>query len=347
MRIVVTGATGNVGTSVLRALAADDAVESIVGLARRLPSIAWPKTTFRRADVAADDLVSLFRGADAVIHLAWLIQPAREQRVRQAVNVDGSTRVFDAVAKADVPALVHASSVGAYSPAPIGRAVDERWPTDGIASSYYSMEKAQVERRLDLLERAHAGLRVVRLRPSLILKREAATEIRRLFLGPLMPGRVVQHVPLLPYPRNLMLQVVATDDIAEAYRLAVRSDVRGAFNIAAAPVLDGPALSRVLGARPQAVPVSVVRAALAASWRLRLQPTSPGWLDLGMAAPVLDTTRARRELGWQPRLSGPEVVEDLLGGLRDHADAPTPPLANETSGRFRRREFSSGVGGSV
>src|SRR5919112_5322296 len=118
MRVVVTGATGNVGTSVLHALAREPAVDSIVGVARRLPAMSFPKTEGAQADVVTDDLVPLFRGADAVVHLAWLFQPTHEPLVTWVGNVGGATRVFDAVAAAGVPALVYSSSVGAYGPAP-------------------------------------------------------------------------------------------------------------------------------------------------------------------------------------------------------------------------------------
>jgi nucleoside-diphosphate-sugar epimerase len=130
VRVVVTGASGNVGTSVLEALGADPAVSEIVGLARRVPQRSFAKTTWSSADVRHADLTSLFAGADVVIHLAWLIQPSRDERQTRSVNVVGSARVFDAVAAAGVPALLYASSVGAYSPGPVDRAVDKSWPDE-------------------------------------------------------------------------------------------------------------------------------------------------------------------------------------------------------------------------
>src|SRR5918994_6318341 len=198
MRVAVTGATGNVGTSLLQALGADPSVDEIVGVARRVPADPWPKVQWRQADVVTADLVPLLRGADAVVHLAWLIQPSRDRAVTRAVNVDGSARVFRAVADAGVGALVYASSVGAYSPGPKDRRVDESWPTDGISSSFYSRHKVLVERLLDRFEREVDGTRVVRLRPGLIFKGEAATEVRRLFAGPFLPGFVVDRrlIPL-------------------------------------------------------------------------------------------------------------------------------------------------------
>jgi UDP-glucose 4-epimerase len=186
VRVVVVGASGNVGTSVLRSLADEPAVDSVLGIARRVPKQAFPKTEWRQADIARSPLRPLFQGADAVVQLAWLIQPGRDKRQLHAVNVEGSARVFRAAAAAGVPALVYASSIGAYAPGPKDRAVDESWPTTGIETSFYARHKAEVERLLDRFEAEHVDTRVVRMRPGLIFKREAASGIRRLFAGPVM-----------------------------------------------------------------------------------------------------------------------------------------------------------------
>src|SRR5581483_4929320 len=111
MRVLVTGATGNVGTRVMAALAGEPSVDSLVGLARRVPDPIPAGTEFVAADVASDDLEPLLRGADAVIHLAWLIQPGRDECVTERVNVEGSRRVFEAAVRAGVGAIVYASSV--------------------------------------------------------------------------------------------------------------------------------------------------------------------------------------------------------------------------------------------
>jgi UDP-glucose 4-epimerase len=328
VRVVVTGATGNVGTSLVHALAADSAVDEIIGLARRVPTIDVPKTTWRAANVEVDDLVPLLRGADCVVHLAWRIQPSHDLAQLERTNVQGSGRVFRAVAEAQVPALVYASSVGAYSPGPKDRAVDESWPTGGTPSSFYGRHKAAVERLLDAFEREHPDRRVVRLRPGLIFKRGSAAEQRRYFLGQLFPSFLARPaaIPIVPDLPRLRFQAVHTDDVAEAYRRAVVGDVTGAFNVAAEPVLDPPELARLLDARPVRVPAGVVRTLMAATWRLRLQPTPPGWFDLALSVPVMDTTRARTVLGWQPSRSAGDAVLELLAGLRAHSGEPTPPL---------------------
>jgi UDP-glucose 4-epimerase len=349
MRVVVTGATGNVGTSVLRSLADDPAIEQIVGLARRAPALSLAKTEWRTADVSRSQLDPLFEGADAVVHLAWLIQPSRDEATLYETNVLGSERVFDAAARCGVPAVVYASSVGAYSAGPKDRRVDETWPTDGISSSFYSRHKAQVERVLDRFERDHPDTRVVRMRPGLIFKREAASGIRRLFAGPFLPGALVRRalIPVIPSTPRLRFQAVHSLDVGEAYRLAVTRPVSGAFNVAAEPVLDAQELGRTLGARPVRIPPSVLRSAAAVTWRLRLQPTPPGWIDLALGVPLMDTARGRGELGWQPRTTSSAALIELLDGMREKAGIETPPLSPDTGGPLRVRELATGVGRSA
>ncbi len=349
MRVVVVGATGNVGTSVLESLAAEPQVQEIVAIARRSPGTESPKTTFTPADIARSELAPLFRGADAVIHLAWLIQPGRDESVTRAVNVEGSERVFRAVVEAGVPRLVYASSVGAYSPGPKDRLVDESWPTDGIPTSFYARHKAAVERALDRLESERPELRVVRMRPGLIFKAQAATEIRRLFAGPLLPGRLVsaKAIPLVPDTPRLRFQAVHSHDVGDAYRRAVLSDTRGAFNLAADPPIGPPELARLLEARRVPVSAAILRAGAALTYALRMQPSEPGWLDMALAVPLMDSSRARSELGWAPRHGSLESLSELMRGMRQGSDYPTPPLARGTSRPFRIRELLSGVGGRV
>jgi UDP-glucose 4-epimerase len=346
MRVVVLGATGNVGTSLLEALSAESSVQEIVAVARRAPRLGHARTRFLAADVASSDLRGLFEGADAVVHLAWLIQPGRDRSLTHAVNVTGSERVFAAAAQARVPALIYASSVGAYSAGPKDHAVGESWPTEGISTSFYSRHKVAVERLLDRLERDQPQMRVVRLRPGLIFKREAATEIRRLFAGPLLPRSLVRPglVPLVPDTPRLRVQAVHSLDVADAYRRAILGDVRGAFNIAAQPPLGPAEIASVLRARTVKVSAKLLRVAAAGSYALRLQPSEPGWLDMGLGVPLMDCARARDELGWAPSRSATETLRELIDGIHDGAELGTPPLERATSGPARIRELLTGLG---
>ncbi len=346
VHIVITGATGNVGTSVIGALAEDATVTSVLGLARRLPEWQAPKTEWAQADVARDDLAPHLRGADALVHLAWLFQPTHDPVTTWRSNVEGSIRVFDAAAEAGVRTLVYASSVGAYSPGPKDRPVDESWPTHGWPAAAYTREKAYIERVLDTFERDQRDIRVVRLRPGFIFKRESAAEQRRLFAGPLLPNGLARPglIPAVPDLAGLRFQALHSADAGEAYRLALTRDVRGAFNLAADPVIDAEQLAGLLGVRIVPVPTAPLRAALATAWQLHLLPASPHLFDAVLRLPIMDVSRARTELGWSPRHSALDAIRAFLDGLRQGAGLDTPPLAPDTGGPRRLREFLTGVG---
>ena len=347
MRVVIFGATGNVGTSVVEALSGDDTITEIVGVARRLPHDWTPaKTRWVRADIVSGDLDEVVRGADAVVHLAWSFHPMRSPRVTWRNNVLGSLRVFEAVARCGVPALVHASSVGAYSPGPRVGSVDESWPTHALPTAAYGREKSYLERVLDTFERDHPDVRVVRLRPAFIFKRSAAEEQRRIFLGPFVPNALIRPglIPVVPDLPGLRLQGLHAKDAAEAYRLALTKDVRGPFNIAAEPEIDAASLAELLGARVVKAPAWLPTAVLAGAWGLHLVPATPGLFTLALSLPVMDVSRATAELGWKPTVSALDAIAEVMEGLRDGAGGRTPPLDPAAGGRFRWRELANGIG---
>jgi nucleoside-diphosphate-sugar epimerase len=349
LRVVVTGASGNVGTALLRRLSDDDAVDHIVGVARRIPDVMTAKTTWVAADVAADPLADVFVGADAVVHLAWLFQPTRDPLVTWDANIGGTKRVLAAVADAGVPAYVHASSVGAYSPRDTRVAcepVDELWPTDAIPTAAYGREKSYAERVLDTWETRHPDVRVVRMRPAFTFQRSAAVQQRRLFAGPFVPGRLARPLlhTVVPDIADFHLQALHADDAADAYARAVIRPVAGAFNLAAMPVLDLPTLARAWDAHLVRVPRRAARALLAAAWRLHLAPSAPELFDLAWLAPVMSCARAHRELDWTPRHDSLAAIGALLDGLSSGEGGPTPPLAPSSSGQLRVHELATGVG---
>ncbi|SEF38020.1 Nucleoside-diphosphate-sugar epimerase [Amycolatopsis pretoriensis] len=337
MRIVVTGATGNLGTGVVAALRADPQVETVVGLARR------PAEGVVAADVERADLAPLFQGADAVVHLAWLFQPTRRPETTWRANVLGSLRVFDAAAAAGVPRLVYSSSVGAYSPRVDDEPVTEDWPTHGWPGAAYTREKSYVERYLDSFEQRHPKLDVVRVRPAFVFQRAAATAQRRLFGGPFVPGSLVRPglIPLIPDVRGLRAQVVHTEDLADAVRRAVTRPVKGPFNIATGPVVDPKFAAELLHARTIPMPAGVVRGAVDAAWRLHAVPATPGLFDAVLRLPLMDTSRAESELDWRPKHDAAYTLNEFLKGLREGAGGDTAPLAPD---EHRLHEIATGVG---
>jgi len=339
MKVVVIGASGNVGTAVLRALRAADDVTEVVGLARRVPRRVPPEpydvASWTAVDVGGDNeaaivatLAQACEGADAVIHLAWAMQPNHDRERLRRVNVLGARRMLAAARDAGVEHVVVASSIGAYSPGVDDALRPESWPVDGISSCDYSVDKAHVESILDAHEREFPAVTITRLRPALIFQRAAGSEIMRYFVGPAVPPSIFRGLlPVLPWPSGMRLQALHADDVAAAYLAAVRVRVGGAFNVAAHDVLRGEQIAELLaGGKKRDVPTALLRGAIAAGWHSRVVPINPGWIDMADQMVLMSTARAREVLGWSPRHSAFDTVAEVLGGMADGAGTASPPL---------------------
>lgn len=340
MRTAIVGATGNTGTALLHHFAEREEITSVLGIARRLPDTqAEP---YRHAEWAAvdvqfpqaeDQLAELFAEVDAVVHLSWLIQPNSKRDLLRRVNVDGTRHVLTAAAQAGVKHAVVASSVGAYSPVDDDEARDESWPTGGIAGSHYSQDKAAQERVMDEIEALHPEMTLARIRPALIFQQAAGTEIQRYFAGTLMPVQLlnVLRPPMVPMPAGIRSQAVHAADVARAYAEAVIRRAQGAFNIAADDILDAETIAAVVAQRRSGrasipLPLQAVRPLVKAFNRAHLLPMDEGWLDMAARVPIMDTTRAKTELGWQPQVSGAEALAELLDGMTAGAGGASVPM---------------------
>lgn len=334
LTVAVTGASGNVGTTLLRRLTAPGSgVAEVRGLARRQPPDVAPYAGVRwhladLGETASEEaLAGFLDGVDAVVHLAWALQPGRRPDDLRRVNVEGSLRVARAAAAAGVGQFVHMSSIGAYAGGAVGQQVTEDWPTTGIPSSQYSRDKSEAERVVRDAVTRHPGTTYTVVRPTLVLQPEAGSEIGRYFLGPLvfgaarlLPGAVARLLPL-PLPR-VAVSFVHADDVADAIVRMLDRRAPGPFNLGAEPVLDSAGIARALGTVRVPVPARAVRTALHAAFAAHVVPTEPGWLDLGTQLPALDTGRARRVLGWEPAHRSDDVLRQFVAALGRGEGAP-------------------------
>ena len=217
LRVLVLGATGNLGSALVERLVERSDVQ-VVAVARRLPEpdARDERVEYRAADITTDDLDALVTGVDAVVHLAWAIQPMHDPHRTWQINTGGTARLLTALERAGTRVVVHASSIGAYPPAADDRRVDETTPPSGIGHVPYSVQKAYDEALLDAFE-LRTTCRVVRLRPALVLQRAAGAEYEGLFLGALGSralGALRRLRAPLPLPRDLRFAVVAAHDVA-------------------------------------------------------------------------------------------------------------------------------------
>lgn len=341
MRIVVTGATGNIGSALLRAL--EGRGHDVHGVARRPPSsrrdVRWSSLDLSQ-DRCVAELESLAAGADAVVNLAWAFQPMRRPDYLERASVGIVERVARAVLATPDTRLVHVSSVAAYSPRRSPTLVREDWAREGIPGATYSQLKVRAERALtDLTVGAGARDRVSVVRPCLVGQLTAGGMMLRCGAPALLPARALRWVPVAPVDRRFGLQMVHADDVADVVVRVVEQRAAGAFNVASEPVLSAWDIAAALGAKPVRVRQELTRAAAAAVWHAHVGPLDPGWVDMALQAPWVDSSRARQLLGWTPRHDARAVLAEVVRGMAQGAGGDTAAL--------RPRRLGDGVIRSV
>jgi nucleoside-diphosphate-sugar epimerase len=324
--VAVTGPTGTFGSGLIPLLQDDDRIGSIIGIARRPFDPAergWTKMEYRQGDVRDPDaLRAAFEGADVVVHLAFLITGNASRETTRSINVDGTLNAFRAAAAAGAGRFVYASSVAAYGfHADNPEKIPEDWPTRPAARLFYAQEKAELEGLLAEEAREHPELALFLLRPPIVLGPNVIGG-KDVLPGPLAPlGRKLFGRPRrLPFPVPLVvpehpLQFIHEEDVGRALvQCIVAAGPPGAYNIAGEGVLTAADVAREFGALPIPVPPGPVQAAARAFSRLPFLPPAAEWVEAGSRPAIMDTTKAREQLGWRPRYSGLEALRDTLRG---------------------------------
>ena len=291
MKVVVTGGSGQLGSLVLARLAASRKVERVVSLDLVPPIVASKKIDWKIADVRDPGLERHFEGADALVHMAFIVARRAPVETMRAVNVEASKKLFAHAVREKLGAIVYSSSSAAYGldgphSSPI-REDEPRRPTPWLA---YADNKWEVEEHLDQLEARDPGLRIVRLRPTLLMGRRMDETAASLLRRGLMPKAGSGRIP-----------VVWDEDVADAVVLALLGDVRGAFNLSADEAKPVEELAEAGGLRVLSVPK------FARSGWSKLSPLldrsgswgDPAWLAASDLDMEVSSERALSELGWK------------------------------------------------
>jgi nucleoside-diphosphate-sugar epimerase len=325
LTVAVTGPTGTFGEGLVPLLQADDRVRRVVGIARRPFDPAdrgWTKMTYRRGDVRdAGALQEAFAGADVVVHLAFLITGNATRQTTRAINVDGTLNAFRAAAAAGARRFVYASSVAAYGfhpDNPVG--MTEEWPVRPASRLFYAQEKAELEQLLQAEAQASPELDLYLLRPPVVLGPHTVGA-KDLLPGPLAPlGRRLAEASTrrLPVPvpvavPAIPLQVIHEEDVGQALlQCVVAAGPPGAYNIAGDGVLTAADVAREYGAIPLPLPAAPAQLAARAVSRLPFLPPVAEWVEAASHPAIMDTTKAREQLGWRPRYTGLEALRSTL-----------------------------------
>ena len=158
-----------------------------------------------------------------------------------------------------------------------------------------------------------------------------------------VPMQLVAWLPLLPLDRRLCIPLIHADDVADAISRVIDKRAAGPFNLAADPPVGRDDVATALGARPLHIPSGVLGALVDLSWRARLQHIDRGWLDMAFTVPLLDCSRARRELGWVPKWTSTDALADLLDGVAHQAHTDSPPLRRRSMLDLLRRDVTEGL----
>ncbi len=325
LTVAVTGPTGTFGAGLMPLLQRDDRIAKIVGIARRPfdpSSRGWTKMEYRRGDVRDPAALSdALNAADVVVHLAFLIVGGSAQSTR-SINVDGTLNVFEASVASGAKRFVYSSSVAAYGfhrDNPVG--MTETWPTRPANRLFYAREKAEIEELLHDASSRHPELEVYLLRPPVVLGPNAVGA-KALLPGPLGPlGRPLQTrlrrspLPLPVVVPDIPIQFIHEDDVGDALlQCIVGAGPSGAYNIAGDGVLSAVDVVRELGFWPLPLPGRPARALARRLAQLPYLPSFAQWVEAISQPAIMDTTRARTQLGWTPRYTGLEALQATIRG---------------------------------
>lgn len=274
LTVAVTGASGYIATRLIASLDADPDVARILGFDLRPPAIHPRKLVFDTVDIRDPALKARLAGVDIVVHLAFVMDPMRDEAEMRDVNVNGSQNVFRSAAHAGVPKIVYASSATVYGAHPDNAVpLTEESPLRANLDFSYPAHKLEVEYLIREVREEFPDLTFTVLRPAVVFGAHVDNAWSHLLELPIQFAVRGHHPPL---------QFVHEDDVTLALRFAILNDLEGAFNLAPADWTEWEEVVELVGRRVVELTEPTVFSLQDRLWSLGLGEAPPGMLHYVM-----------------------------------------------------------------
>ena len=223
LTVAVTGAAGYLATRTIENLVQDERIDRILAFDLKIPKSTGPKVIADAVDVRDPALESRLKGADILIHLAFVMDPIRDEQQMRDVNVNGSQNVFRAAGRAGVKRVIYTSSAVAYGAhADNDLPLTEESPLRANLDFSYAAHKLEVEYVIREMAEEFPDLKFTIFRPAIVFGPNADNAWTHLLELPFIPT-VSGHEP--------PMQFVHEDDVQRALVFAVFNDIEGAYNL--------------------------------------------------------------------------------------------------------------------
>jgi UDP-glucose 4-epimerase len=338
MRYVITGGSGYIGTRLVDLLSRREDTERIVICDLVPPRGYKPKTEFERLDVRDRDAVrSLVERSkpDALVHLAFILNPSHDEHLMYEVDVNGTQNVLDAAAEAGTPQVLVTSSATAYGAFPDNPVpLTEDHPVRGVAGFAYARDKTESDRLCQLWAKNHPDRVMTIVRPCIVF-------------GPNVDNYIVRFWTKQPFAveagGNLdqRIQFVHEDDVVEAVTALLLGRHAGAFNVAGAGDMTTRECAELIGSPIRKMPLRAYRALARAMWSAHLSEAPPGQIAFGIYPWTVSTEKLERTIAWRPAHTSRETFEITM---RAHGKLPPAEVpATSAAGNGLPAEVSSGL----
>jgi UDP-glucose 4-epimerase len=325
MRYLITGGAGYIGSRLVDLLSRREETERIVICDLAPPAAYRPKTQFERVDVRDRDSVRAVlqsSGADALIHLAFILNPSHDEHFMYDVDVNGTHNVLEAAAAAGTgQVLVTSSSTayGAFPDNPVPLTEDD--PVRGVAGFAYARDKTESDRLCQLWAAVHPDRVMTIVRPCIVFGPNVDNYLVRLWT----------KVPFSPDAGQLdnQIQFLHEDDVVDAISALLLGRHGGAFNVAGDGLMTLRECAELIGSPIRRMPLRAYRGLARALWAARLSEAPPGQIEFALHPWVVSTDKLKRTTGWSPKHTTRETFETTM---RVHGKMPTegPPAGEPT-----------------